>query len=55
MKRLIGIILIALLIPTPVAEAKGTHSHSIYKHHSIYKKTSHSYSNKGWKSQHHKK
>ena len=52
MKRLIGIILVVLLIPTPVAEAKTSTHHSIHKHTSIYKKTSHSYSNKGWKKQH---
>jgi hypothetical protein len=53
MKRLIGIILVILLIPTPVAEAKTSTHHSIYKHTSVYKKTAHhSYSNKGWKKQH---
>jgi hypothetical protein len=48
MKKLISIILIALLINTPVAEAQITHK-------PLYKSKSHSYSNKGWKVQHHKK
>jgi cephalosporin-C deacetylase-like acetyl esterase len=57
MKKLIGVVLIALLIDTPVAWP-ATHSiyhhTSITKHHSIYKSANHSYSNKGWKKQHKK-
>ena len=42
MKRLISIVLIALLIPTPVAHAKTcrtTHAsyHSVYKHKTTYR------------------
>ena len=48
MKKLISIVLIALLIDTPVANAQITHK-------PLYPKKSHSYANKGWKSQHHKK